>query len=295
MSISVIIPARNAGSRFELLLETLKSQSIPPDEIIVVDSHSSDTTCEIARKANVRLIEIDDKDFDHGRTRDMALRLAKGDIILFMSQDAQPADAEWIRRLIAPLQHPNVAAVGGRQIAFPDARPFERLIRAHNYPVKSRIWDASAIPQYGIRAFMISDVCAAYRREAYLAVGGFDYPVMTNEDMLIAERFIHSGYQLAYAAEAVVYHSHHFSFRQEFTRNFMIGKVMQHYSARFDHAKEIGAGTALVKSVMLKLLQEKQFTEIFCFALNCAARLLGNRAGRLAETLEEKKRTTRKV
>ena len=289
MRISVIIPTLNAGESFQRLLDTLKNQNVKPDEILIVDSQSTDDTCETARKAGVRLIEIERRHFDHGGTRDMAFRKAEGDIVIFMTQDALPASPDWIGNLIAPLQDPQVAAVGGRQTAYPNARPFEKLVRAHNYPAENRVWGTDGIQKYGIRAFMISDVCAAYRREAYLAVGGFDHPVLISEDMLLAERFIRSGYKLAYSAEAVVLHSHHFTFRQEFARNYRIGRVMQRYSDRLHQVKEIGTGTTLVRVVMQKLIQEKHFAECFCFAFNCAARLLGNRLGRYHEALEGKK------
>lgn len=48
-----------------------------------------------------------------------------------------PTDGDCMKNLLAPLDDPKVAAVGGRQIAYPDARPFERLIRANNYPAES--------------------------------------------------------------------------------------------------------------------------------------------------------------
>ena len=55
--------------------------------------------------------------------------------------------------------------------------------------------------------------------EAYLAVGGFDAPIITNEDMMMAAKLLHAGYALAYTPEAAVYHSHRYTMEEEYRRN----------------------------------------------------------------------------
>lgn len=290
MTISLIIPTLNAAGSLERLVRAVLAQTVVPDEVLVVDSQSEDETAHIASALpRVRLVQIERRAFDHGGTRDMALRMSRGDLVLFMTQDALPADERYIERLIAPFEDERVAAVGGRQIAYPDARPYERLVRANNYPQEDRVWDAGDIERLGVRAFLISDVCAAYRREAYLAAGGFDHPIMTNEDMLMAERLLHAGFRLAYAGGAAVYHSHRFTLRQEYRRNLIIGRTMKRYEARFERVQEMGTGMALAKAVLAGLLREGRPWECVCFCANCTARLLGNRAGRWMEAREAKR------
>lgn len=284
MNISLIIPTLNAAKDMPALMTRLKAQTVPPDEIIVVDSASTDGTAQLALDLGAKVIEIERKDFDHGGTRDMALRRSRGDLVLFMTQDALPMDEYYIERLIAPFDDPRVAAVGGRQAPKKDARPFERLVREHNYPNDTRVWDASAIAQMGVRAFLISDVCSAYRRSAYLNAGGFDHPIMTNEDMLMAQRLLEAGHAICYCGEAAVLHSHNMTLAQQFRRNYIVGRTMKRYEARFSHVQELGEGTKLAKAVLLQLLKEMRPIEAFCFCMDCAARLLGNRIGRLAET-----------
>jgi len=262
-------------------LKALRDQSVPPAQIMVVDSQSDDGTADLARGVEgVEVIDIKREAFDHGKTRDMALRGSRGEFVVFMTQDALPMEARCMENLLKPFEDPRVAAVGGRQQAWPDARPFERLVRANNYPEESRIWSSDDIARLGVRAFLISDVCAAYRRSAYLSVGGFDYPILTNEDMLMAEKLLHAGYKLAYAGDAAVYHSHRFTLRQEYRRNVAIGRTMKAYEERFEHVKETSEGVALFKRVMLSLIREGELAECACFTLNCAARLIGNRVGR---------------
>ena len=284
MNYALIIPTLNAAADIGRLLSAVLAQTLPPSEILIVDSSSEDETVSIAsRVPGVRCIVIPRAEFDHGGTRDMALRMTHAEAVVFMTQDALPVDSACMERLLAPFADARVAAVGGRQIAWPDARAYEQAVRAHNYPSSSRVWDAGDIPGMGVRSFLISDVCAAYRREPYLAVGGFDHPLLTNEDMLMAERLLHAGYALAYAGDAAVYHSHNLTWMQEYRRNYAIGRVLKRYEARFEHVRETGDGVALAKSVLLSLARRGHFIECFCFALNCSARLLGNRIGKRDE------------
>ena len=289
MNYALIIPTLNAAADVGRLLSAVLAQTLPPSEILIVDSSSEDDTVAIAsRVPGVRCHVIPRAEFDHGGTRDMALRMTQAEAVVFMTQDALPVCSDSIERLLAPLSDPRVAAVGGRQIAWPDARPGERAVRAQNYPAESRAWDAEAIASLGVRAFLISDVFAAYRRTAYLAVGGFDHPLLTNEDMLMAERLLHAGYTLAYAGDAAVYHSHHLTWRQEYRRNYAIGRVLKRYEARFEHVSETGSGVALVRAVLTSLIREGRLIECFRFAFGCSARLLGNRMGRRDEAREKR-------
>ena len=282
-NVSVVIPTLNAGKQLKELLQTLKKQTVKPAEILVVDSESQDDTRRIAESARVHLIFIERSKFDHGGTRDMALRQTRGDIVVFMTQDALPTDMYFLERLIAPFEDTQIAAVSGRQIAYPDASPYERAVRAHNYPDEELIWSLEDVERLGVRAFRLSDVCTAYRKTAYLDVGGFDYPILTNEDMLIAERFLRNGYKLAYSSKASVFHSHNFTWMQEYRRNYIIGRTMKRYETRFHYVNEMGTGIKLVRDVMHDLMKEKRFVQCVVFAMNCAARLLGNRVGRYQE------------
>lgn len=283
MGVSVIIPTLNAQTQIGRLLDMLHAQSVRPQEILVVDSESADGTCEEAKAHGAQVIGIKRSSFDHGATRDAALRKTQGEIVVFMTQDALPVDERFLERLIAPLAAENVAAVGARQIAYPHASESEKLIRAHNYPAQSRVWDAGEIERLGVRAFLISDVSAAYKREAYLAVGGFDHPLLTNEDMLMSEKLMRAGYALAYAGDACVYHSHELTWMQQFRRNRSVGIVLERYAQRFSDQSEMGEGMTLVKVVLCALLKKGHIAECIRFCWGCSARLLGNRVGRWSE------------
>lgn len=190
MSVSVILPTLDAAGGIVALLAALKGQTRPPDEILVVDSGSTDDTAELARSHGARVISVPRDRFDHGGTRDAALRQTTGEFVLFLTQDALPAYERYIEHLLKPFADERVAAASGRQLPRPDARPYVRAVQQYRYPAQSQVWGAEDRQALGIRAYHLSDVCSAYRRSAYKAVGGFPHPLPTNEDMLIAAAFL---------------------------------------------------------------------------------------------------------
>lgn len=287
MDISVIIPTLNAEHDIEGLLTVLGRQSIQPIEIMVVDSASEDRTIELIQKhKGVRLLQIDRQDFNHGSTRDLALRESRGDFVCFLTQDAVPVSDDYLELLVAPMvDDSEIALVSGRQLPKADARRFEQLVRGFNYPDSSSVRSKRDLKKFGIKTFFASDTCSAYRRTAYLECGGFEH-VNTNEDMLMAARFITSGMKVAYEPRAEVYHSHNFTPSQQFARNRAVGFFLESHADDLMHTSETGEGGRLVKSVSLQLLREGNFGEFVAFGVDCCARLLGNRAGRRAARKE---------
>ncbi|HJG31753.1 MAG TPA: glycosyltransferase [Collinsella ihuae] len=281
MSVSLIIPTLNAGSDIGALIDAILNQSRVPDEILVVDSTSEDRTVEIASSyREVEVEVINRRDFDHGLTRDKALRKTSGDIVCFMTQDAMPANNKFVERLIEPILGDSLIAISsGRQLPKADARRYEQLVRCFNYTEHSNVRSKADIPTLGIKAYFATDVCAAYRRSIYLELGGFGQTDM-NEDMLMAAKAVNAGWKVAYAANAEVYHSHNLTPRQQYERNRAIGRFLERNAEQLLCASEVGEGSRLAKNVAMTLLKEGNVPELFAFAADCVARFAGNRAGR---------------
>lgn len=285
--VSLVIPTLDAESDIEGLLNRIYRQTRLPDEVIVVDSSSSDRTVDIVKMFElVRLISIERSEFNHGLTRDMALRESSGDIVCFMTQDAIPADDFYIENLIAPiLSDDRVAVSSGRQLPKDDARRFEQLVREFNYGPESNIRTKVDVATMGIKAYFATDVCSAYRRSVYIELGGFGKTDMS-EDMLMAAKALNAGYSVAYAADARVYHSHNLTPAEQYRRNYAIGHFLQSNKEIVPCNSEVGEGGRLVKSVSRQLLHEGNIREFVAFGFDCCARLLGNRAGRRAARKE---------
>lgn len=280
MKISVIIPVLNAEKDLPGLLKALSEQTLQADEIIVTDSESSDRTRQIAEAEGVRVIPVLRKEFDHGGTRDMALRASSGDIVVFLTQDAVPAESSFLEKLIRPLSEEGVAVVTGRQLPKKSATRVERLVRIFNYPAESHIRSEADVEKMGIKAFFCSDVCAAYNREIYLELGGFEYPLKTNEDMFFAAKTLRNGYKVAYAADAQVFHSHNLTLKEQYQRNRIQGYEIERHRDLLGNVSQVPEGWKLVRYMSAQLLKEGRLVSFAHFGLDCCARFMGSRIGR---------------
>jgi rhamnosyltransferase len=220
--VAVVVPTLRPGAALARLIRALREQTRPPAEIIVVDSSSDDGTAERAREMGCRVEVVRRESFDHGGTRNLGAGLAHSPIIVFMTQDAVPANAQFIAQLLRPL-HEGCAGAYARQIPHRDASPTERFQRAFNYPPRSHVRSARDLDRLGLKAAFFSNVASAVDRAAYNAVQGFPTRVVFSEDMILAYRLLIAGYQVAYVAEAQVYHSHAYGLREQFRRYFDIG------------------------------------------------------------------------
>ncbi len=126
---SVFIPTLNAGPQFTDLLQRLDEQETDFDfDVLVVDSGSKDDTAQLVRNqksGRFRLHEIPKSQFQHGRTRNLGIRMTDGEYVAILTQDALPADRHWLRNLIGGFSRSNrVAGVIGRHHAYPEHGAF---------------------------------------------------------------------------------------------------------------------------------------------------------------------------
>lgn len=220
MKISVVIPVLNAAGTLPALLEALAEQHpSPPDEIVLVDSLSTDDTRRIAlAHANVRVVPL--ARFSHGRARNLGAREATGEIIVLMTQDALPADRHWLAALLEPLADPQVAAVYSRQVPRPDAPPTEKFFLAYHFPPGKPVRRVRpAGRSLTLADVFFSNVSGVVCREVLLRYP-FDEALIMSEDQQFARDLILAGYAIVYQPSSVVVHSHRYSLGTAFRRYF---------------------------------------------------------------------------
>ncbi len=258
--VSVIIPTKNGAQWLDALLAMLSRQTLVPDEILIVDSGSTDETCALAAQYNVRVHHIAPSEFDHGGTRTMAAGLVGGDILVYMTQDAVPTAADALECLVRPFADVRVAATYGRQLPVKDAGIFSEHLRLFNYPDQSQIRCLRDREQFGFKTIFISNSFAAYRRDVLAAHGYFQDHLLFGEDTLTVAKLLENGYCVAYVSEAGVWHSHNYSIVQDFKRYFDIGVF------HVDQAGQLqkfggpgGVGRKYVRSEIGLLLTRKKY------------------------------------
>jgi len=285
-SISVVYLTLNAEPYINNFIKNILNQSLKPQEILVIDSESTDNTIKIAENySEVKIINIKRNNFDHGGTRHLALEHSKGEIVLFFSQDAEIIDSNYINNIVRNFNDESVAMVYGRQVPRENAPPYEQLIRSYNYPTVSKVKTKNDISTLGIKCFYMSDVCSAYRKDIYYTLGGFEKLTLTNEDMLIATKAIFAGYKVVYDSKAVVMHSHNYTFSQELRRNFDVAAFLQIYSKFYSNININSEGVKLVKYVLYNLTVHCNFLSIMIFIYICIGKYFGNRLGKVFDKI----------
>lgn len=259
MRISIIIPTLNAGKTISGVILSLQAQSFPPREILIIDSSSDDNTVNIASQLGCKVKVIGRKDFNHGDTRNLGVELISGEAIVFLTQDVLPVDETFLQNLVLPLQEGKVAASFGRQIAFRNAIPPERFARSFNYPEVSVIKNKGCLPEMGIKTFFFSNSCSAVKRKAFEEVGCFPSGVIMNEDMFLAAKLILQGYEIAYAADARVWHSHNYGWAEQFRRYFDIGVFHNMNRWLLEYAKAEKEGFRFIKQQFRYLINNKLY------------------------------------
>lgn len=260
-SVDVIIPTYHPGKEFGKLLELLEKQTYPIDKILVMNTEKKGWDREWeSQYPKLCVHHLEKAEFDHGGTRKKAALISKADIMVFMTQDALPANRDLIRNLIRPIEENKmVGAAYARQLPKMDCRFLERYTRSFNYPEKSSVkWERDT-ETYGIKTYFCSNVCAAYDKKIYMETGGFTERAIFNEDMIYAGTMAKKGYGIAYAAEACVYHSHNYSCIQQLHRNFDLGVSQAEHPEIFASVPSEGEGIRLVKKSMAYLVKKGRF------------------------------------
>jgi rhamnosyltransferase len=224
LDLSIIIPTLNASESLNNLLLKIKECTTDfTSEVIIIDSESSDDTISIAKKHGANILKTKQKAFNHGGTRNVAANKAKGDLLLFITQDALPVDTNAIRKIMVPFLDENVVIAYGRQLSYENTSIYGKFSRYFNYPNRSRVKCFDDIGKLGIKTAFCSNSFAIYRKKYFDNIGGFPNKVILGEDMYLAGKAILSGYKVAYVTDAKVFHSHSYNILNEFQRSFDTG------------------------------------------------------------------------
>lgn len=266
--VDVIIPVYKPDHGFLTMIEKLQTQTVPVSSIILMNTEQKyldrllyGTTLE-REHHNITVKHLSKWEFDHGRTRNQGVKLSDADVFVMMTQDAIPADDFLLERLLEGLGGEKTAAAYARQLPGKGSSEAERYTRQFNYPAESRLKTKADLPALGIKTFFCSNVCAAYRRDVFDELGGFVNRAIFNEDMLYAAKAVEAGYGIAYAAQAKVYHSHNYTYRQQFHRNFDLGVSQADHPEVFAAYPSESEGIRLVKSTVAHLKEKGMWMKI---------------------------------
>jgi GT2 family glycosyltransferase len=200
MRISLVIPCYDAARTLGRVLQGVRAQSVAPDEVLVVDDGSSDSSGQVARAFGVQVVA-------HGENRGLAaarntgLERARGELVVFVDSDAVP-QRDLVRRLVTGFEDQRLAGLGG-QVMEPGTAGLPDRWRAV-------FWRQTQGERALSEAPFLIGACCSLRRGAALSAGGFSADFRTNgEDVELSLRLQGRGFRLAYDPLARVTHLRH--------------------------------------------------------------------------------------
>lgn len=285
-SVDVIIPTYKPDTKFLELMDKLENQTVPIHRIIIMNTEQkyfdrlTYGTSFSKKYRNILVKHLSKREYDHGRTRNQAVSYSDTQAFVMITQDAVPADELMLEKLLEALEPENVAVAYGRQLADDNCSAAEKYTRNFNYPAKKCIKTKEDIEKMGIKTFFCSNVCAAYKRKIFDKLGGFINHTIFNEDMIFAAGAVYGGYAIAYQPDARVYHSHDYSNKEQFRRNFDLGVSQADHPEIFANVPSESEGIELVKNTIAYLKENGQKKKIPGVIIKSGFKYMGYLAGK---------------
>lgn len=275
MKISIICPLYNAENYIEDLYFSIKKQKdVCIEEIKFILTESSDNTEDKLKNLQCNYKKISKQEFSHSLVRERAAFEAKGEILVFITQDIKIVDEYWLYHLTKDIITGKCEAAFSRQIGYKEHK-VERYTREINYPAEKRIVSKDDIDRLGLMTFFFSDASSSISKEIFVKLKGYDNKNLpTNEDMYFAYKLIMNGYRIEYAADSKIIHSHDLSFKETLKRYGDIGKFFDEnkYLTEYSAGER---GLTVLKYIVKRSIEDKKPLIIIDSIINFAARFIG--------------------
>lgn len=226
---SIVIPIYNGEKTISLVLDRLiLFLANYTREIIIIDSGSTDRTMEIINNYRkkysfFRVKRIKKSDFSHGGTRNLGAKMARGEFVCFISDDAIPEDKKFFKYYLEDFKiDDRVVGVFGKNIAYPDTPLMQKLEYDCRWERVDRYTDKKGvlvqrldkpfmpfIPDDYLSWYFFSNTSSCFKR-SFLVKHPFP-KVSYGEDMMIGREIIENGFFKVYDKRPYVLHSHSFT------------------------------------------------------------------------------------
>lgn len=213
--VSVVIPTLNGGQELALLVRKLMCQEgVRQVEVVLVDSGSTDGSPDACAALGARVVCIQPQEFSHSYARNLGAEHARGDILLFMVQDAYPIGDLWIHALLRFLldkRAEGVVAASCAEYPRSDSDMMYDCGVATHYQFlgcreEDRIGTCIGDDHMSLRSMgQLSDVACMIPRDLFLK---YRYRGDYAEDLDLGIRLIQEGLKVAMLASVKVVHSH---------------------------------------------------------------------------------------
>jgi GT2 family glycosyltransferase len=218
--ISVIIPTHDRVQQLTRCLRALSHQIYPPEcfEVIIVDDGGTTEKARVDAFSNgLNLTFIIQSQAGPAAARNAGAKRARGTFLAFTDDDCMP-NSDWLQKLAARFAESPTHIIGGRTL---------NALRSNVYSAVSQAIIDNAYSYYNAvpnHAQFFASNNLAIPAKGFRSLDGFDTSLKTAEDRDLCDRWLHSGYQMTYAPETVVYHAHALTLRAFCRQHFAYGR-----------------------------------------------------------------------
>lgn len=187
-SVSAVIPAYNCARFLPLAVESIRRQTMPVREILVVDDGSTDETADVVRRLGADIRYCRQENAGPSAARNLGVANANGDVIAFLD-----ADDEWLPNAVEKQtgvlkRYPDVALVTGDMTAVDEtgASIAESWFARHGISSEVRTWRGEPVPNAVaeiVRCNFVGTSVAMVRRSVFQSLGGFRTDLRYGEDL----------------------------------------------------------------------------------------------------------------
>lgn len=279
VTVSVVCPLFEAEKYIRKFDESLTKQTgVEIVERLYAVTKGKDKTEEILRELKRDFTEVKPGEFSHSLVREKLAMKAKGEVIVFLTQDVVIKDKEFLKKLVQPIVDGETEAAYARQRT--KYNNIEKYTREFNYPPQSEVVSKNSLAEKGIKTFFFSDAAGAVKAVTFRKLKGYDgKDLPISEDMYFAYKLIMQGGKIKYVAEAEVYHSHNFGLGELYRRYKLTGKFMKMCPEIYE-AGAVKAGGGMAKYILKRAAKEKNFKVLLRFLPDMIARYAGMKVGR---------------
>lgn len=218
--VSIIIPSRDKSALLGTCLRTLFTLTDYPDfDVTVVDTNSVETATfalydSYGDEPRFRVVRYLDEPFNFSRACNIGAAQASGELLLFLNNDTEVIQAEWLSRMVQWFADPSVGMVGPK-LLYPDGTVQHAGVIIGLSGLANHIWQGgmeNTLTVFGsdgwYRNFSaVTAACALIRRDVFMAIGGFSERYQLNfSDVELCLQVVRRGYQIIYTPDARLTH-----------------------------------------------------------------------------------------
>ncbi|MCK6446899.1 MAG: glycosyltransferase [Planctomycetes bacterium] len=217
--LSILLPTYNGADDLERLLPALAAQKVDGGfEICAIDSSSTDRTRELLAAAGASIEVIQKSEFRHGATRNRCALRARGELLVFLSQDVVPEGTRFLAELANAFADPRTAGAYGRVLPFESddpltARTVLDLPEAEERELVRDLDHVGGLHELSgtERAEFVrfNNVASAIRADVFRKLPFPD--IAFGEDFAWAARALTAGWRIRFVPKAIARHAHHYS------------------------------------------------------------------------------------